>query len=424
MNTLWCVVADDFTGAGDSVIQFTEPARSVRLVLDPLSVKKYAKNAAALVVDTDSRFAPEDEAYSKVLRTVRQLRDRGVRKFYKKIDSTLRGNVAAEIAAVMDAGDYECAVVAPAAPKNGRTVAGGICLVGGVPVSATASLRDPFTPVSDPRVASLLEPRFPGAVGSLSLEQIRSGPEAIRALMGEYRARGVRVVVADSETIDDLRNVATLANVSGLLFAGSSGLAETLAERARIPDRSGLLPIIARGKALFVIGSITETSAAQCKNLVEAGGVTEVVLDSGAALAEPQKERARLRAAVRAADPEKSVLVRTSGLYDSDLTSKVNKEAGSALSRFIGSLAPVLLRERKAQFLFASGGDTAARIALSLGLSNIEFNAELLPGIPFGSFRYGISGKTVYFVSKSGGFGSPSAMSDALSMITSKERVV
>lgn len=424
MNSLWCVIADDFTGAGDSAIQFGERGKPVRLIFDPARVRSYARGAAALVVNTDTRFDAPEAAYERVLRMAGILKSNGIVNFYKKIDSTLRGNLASEIDAVMAAASYRFAVVAPSAPRNGRTVAGGVCLVNGKPVSSQDSARDPFTPVSDARVAALFASRFPGAVRELGLEAVRSGTAALRAAVEAALAGGARILIADAQTMEDLASVAGLSSMSGALFVGSSGLAEALAATRRVAPAALSLPALDLGRALFVIGSVTPTSAVQCRTLIQSGGAAEIVVDAAAACADRAAERKRLLSLARAVSGDRALLVRTSGLDTPGAASLADKDAGAAISRFLGELVPALLRLRGAEFLFASGGDTAARIAVALGAREIDFTAEILPGLPFGSFRLGPFRRRLYFVSKSGGFGQPTAMADALALVASRAETV
>jgi D-threonate/D-erythronate kinase len=84
-----------------------------------------------LSVSTESRDLSEDE----IVHRMRLLAEKagGARLILKKIDSTLRGNVNAEIAAAMEAFQCATAVVTPAFPDMGRTVLRGHLHINGVP---------------------------------------------------------------------------------------------------------------------------------------------------------------------------------------------------------------------------------------------------------------------------------------------------
>jgi len=417
MKSDWTIIADDFTGAGDSAVQFGSSGRPVRLLMEDRRGGKSSRDLAAVVVDTDTRYLSAADAYARVAGAVKALSAAGARRFYKKMDSTLRGNPADELAAVMDEVGCRFAVVAPSAPRNRRTVSGGICRVAGQPLGETAVARDPFTPVTESRISKLFERRFPGAVRELPIETVRAGKATLASETAAALVGGARVLVADAETMDDLKAVATLSDAEGVLFAGSSGLAEALADNGAAGKPE--LPKLPRGRALFVIGSVTPTSAVQCERLVRLGGAFELVVDSAAALADPAAEKRRLLALLSKAPARRALLIRTSGSDTPASAALADKAAGVAISRFLGELTVEVARLRGVRFLFASGGDTAARIARALGAPYIDFFSEILPGLPFGFFRSAVLGRRVYFVSKSGGFGDQNAMADSLAMVAS-----
>ena len=74
-----------------------------------------------------------------------------------KIDSTLRGNWSAELAALVDAGRR--VVLIPSHPLAGRVCAGGVVYVNGVPVADSELGNDPRLPVRSSRPSEAL----PGA---------------------------------------------------------------------------------------------------------------------------------------------------------------------------------------------------------------------------------------------------------------------
>ena len=420
MDTYWTIIADDFTGAGDSAVQFGSVGGPVRLLLDAPTEKNRGHIVAAIVVDTETRFLDAEEAYNRVAAVTLDLRKTGSGSFYKKIDSTLRGNPADEIAAMMDAAGYRFAVVAPSAPLNKRTVVNGICYVDGQPLSATAVAQDPFTPVTESRVSSVLERRFPGTVRELGLKLVRSGKEALDARITEELNRGARVFVADAETVHDLTIIAELSSRKDVLFAGSSGLADAIAKNnlERKPSIGLPLPFFPRGKTLFVNGSVTPTSDVQCEYLNRMGGVFELTVSSLSALSDPAGEKKRLLDLIAKAPPECSLLIHTSRVDGPGTNELSIKTAGFAVSCFLGDLVLEAVRQRGIGFLFVSGGDTAARIMKVLGAEDIEFVSEIFPGLPFGYFRSVSLERRICFISKSGGFGDRDAMAKSLAIVS------
>ena len=237
------VIADDLTGAGDTGLQFGKRGLRTVVLLDLPAAGGMGGPASGLaeadvlVVDTDSRAASTDAAYRRVREAASALLARGVAQLYKKVDSTLRGNVGSEIDALLDETGASAALVAPAFPANGRTVAGGRLLVHGVPLAETDFARDPIWPARDSHVPAILAAQTRRPVGQVELATIRGGAVAIAAAVEAGRRRdGVQVFVLDAVRSDDLAAVArtVVASAGRWIGVGSAGLAEHL------PDALGL----------------------------------------------------------------------------------------------------------------------------------------------------------------------------------------
>ena len=98
MRAGYMVLADDLTGACDTAVKFASGDGSVRLVLSDLrSAAAESGPTGVLAYSTESRALASVEAYR---RTRDAAQATGCRPIYKKVDSTLRGNVGAEIDAL------------------------------------------------------------------------------------------------------------------------------------------------------------------------------------------------------------------------------------------------------------------------------------------------------------------------------------
>ncbi|MFL6055165.1 MAG: four-carbon acid sugar kinase family protein, partial [Actinoallomurus sp.] len=132
------IVADDLTGAGDSAAPFAAHS-SVAIAV---AAEADWPAADIVAVDTDSRYAAQEVAAERVTAALRRTADSGARAF-KKIDSLLRGNVAAEVraAATALAGSRRpaLAVVAAAFPATGRITRNGVVHVDGRPLTGRRS---------------------------------------------------------------------------------------------------------------------------------------------------------------------------------------------------------------------------------------------------------------------------------------------
>src|SRR5829696_6365168 len=169
------IIADDLTGAADTGVQLARAGYRTAVAFRDAPIPP-AEDLDAVALDTDSRAMPAGFAAKRVMEAGHTVRH--ARIVYKKLDSTLRGPIAAELAAALGASGRDRAVVAPAFPAAGRTTVDGVQLVRGVPVHETEAKNDPRTPVREGHVPTLLATAFPSVV-SLSVEDL-ANPAAVR----------------------------------------------------------------------------------------------------------------------------------------------------------------------------------------------------------------------------------------------------
>lgn len=140
------VLADDLTGALESGAAFAH--RGVRASVNIL--KAHRTGQPVLVVDTETRHTSEAEAAGRVERLASSTK---ARLIYKKTDSTLRGNIRAELHALSQRGPV---LYVPAYPELGRTLHDGCLHVHGIPVEETPFARDPLHPIRSGNIAALV----------------------------------------------------------------------------------------------------------------------------------------------------------------------------------------------------------------------------------------------------------------------------
>ena len=214
------IFADDLTGAADSAAGFIGKASGVVVALN----ERVQVRAQVLAIDLDTRMLSEDAACEKVEQAFSSRRAREAGILFKKIDSTLRGHVAAELRAARKAlGAKRPILFAPAFPAQGRTVRNGHVRVNGKP--------------------------------------LRGGNLA--RLVGRED-----ISVCDAETDSGLRAIARkgLALSPRPLFVGSAGLARALA--AALPRRRNVRPtLLPRGPIAVVVGSASRVSVRQAKRV-------------------------------------------------------------------------------------------------------------------------------------------------------------
>src|SRR6266404_9236036 len=178
------IIADDLTGAADCGIVFAVAGLPTFVSFGHLrtNVLDGWDETRVVAVDTDSRGLAVGAAVERVLGAAREACRTGSRVLYKKIDSTLRGNVGAEIEAthraVVEARGRALVILSPAFPSTGRTVRDGRVLVNGIPLDQTelwqkSGMTGPADPVAMLSAAGL-------QTVHLGLPPVRTGlPEAL-----------------------------------------------------------------------------------------------------------------------------------------------------------------------------------------------------------------------------------------------------
>lgn len=390
------VIADDLTGAADTGVQFVHAGYRTAVFFRATEVLEDGLDA--VVFDTDSRAMPAGFAAKRVVDVAHAAH--GARIVYKKLDSTLRGNVAAELAAALGGARRDRVVVAPAFPAAGRTTVGGIQRVHGVPVDETEMANDPHTPVREAHVPSLLADAFT-SVGLLSVEDLAE-PDLVRGAVEDYEC-----VVADAERDADLEVIVrTVPDPAGLLWAGSAGLALALGSvypgpyagttRAR---RTPVRPI------LVVVGSLSGVAREQVRRLVEAYGEVDVPVDSKA----PNAVREAVGAARRALAGGTCAVVHSP---------EERSASGESVLGSLSEVAALLSEEGLFEGLVLTGGATAVGIAQRLGASGIRLEGEVETGVPMGL----LAGPRPYpVVTKAGGFGRPDTLLGAVEALSMEE---
>jgi uncharacterized protein YgbK (DUF1537 family) len=233
------LLADDLTGALDSAAPFAAARGPVRVV------RQVPPDDAAddLALDSETRDAEAGEAARRAALLAPWLA--GASLAFKKIDSRLRGQPVAEIAATVAAGRFRTAVVAPAFPAQGRVTRGARQFVrraDGGWEDAGVDLR--------------------GGLEDLGLPVTTAPPRP-----------GGGVFLCDAATEADLAAIA--ARRPGLahpvLWCGTAGLARALAGPAGAP-RPARLP----RPAVVLCGSPHPASRAQLAALPSAGAAISV----------------------------------------------------------------------------------------------------------------------------------------------------
>ncbi len=399
------VIADDLTGAADTGVQFCPAVGPVHLTGASQAMADAADMpAAGLALFTNTRHAEATAAADVVGRTAGWVRRRAPRRIYKKIDSCLRGNLGAELDALLAAVAADACLVAPAFPQQGRVTVDDVHRINGVPVADTEIGRDPQCPVHESRLSVLLARQSRLKVGRVNLERVDAGPAAAATDVRRLLDDGCRHIVFDAAHASHLDTIARVAEdaSSRVLPVGSAGLAVSLAKILQ----AGGTPTVAPGrphihKWLFVCGSASRVMADQVAALAHATGwphhaVAPSILDAAIESAAYHS----LVATLSSIERDKSLVLSIASVPSDGPT----VDPGRVVERF-ADMARTLTIARQPEAIFLSGGDTAEAFCRAMDASALLLREEILPGLVRGNFVGGpLDGLPV--VTKAGAFGS------------------
>ncbi|MGE5590486.1 MAG: four-carbon acid sugar kinase family protein [Bacillota bacterium] len=413
------VIADDLTGAMDTALQFGKAGHRTVVSLTGMG-PLHDCVVDVIVVSTDSREISPSAAYKAVWSATREMAASGILRFYKKVDSTLRGHVATDLDAMLDALGYSRALFCPSFPESGRILVGGYHLVHQVPLQRTELTSDPGARFKTSYVPGFLQENSRRPVGHISLGTVMAGSDEILAAMGAAFASRQQILVADAATREDLSAVAHAADLFGepLLLAGSAGLAEEVAARLeRVGDPPVFLgssgPSRSDRPVLFVSGSTTEVNREQVGYLLAQGEVAVIAGNAAALLSGDVGEQSRVMEAVVASlrsgrdtlvlSAPDSEAVRA-GLTAGDLMGYTPQETRRVLAGALAVLVARILGQVRVAGLTVTGGEVSSQVLHALGASQIELVGEVQAGVPLGRvLRPGLP--PLALVTKSGSLG-------------------
>ncbi|MGI5846280.1 MAG: four-carbon acid sugar kinase family protein [Alphaproteobacteria bacterium] len=431
-----CVIADDLTGANDTGIQFAKHGLSTIVALNTDMLDRTADRADVIVVNTDTRWQNAANAYERIRHVTEMLNRAGVSWIYKKIDSTLRGNIGAELDAVMDVIKPKAAFVVPAFPATGRVTLGGTQLLRNIPLHKTEVALDLLSPVKESHIPTLLSQQSRRCVGYVPLDMVKPGVCALRRSLLTGIDQGEEVLVVDAETQEELHIIMKAIVTLGckVVVAGSAGAAAELPRaldmtRSIEPRRDSDVP-----KAVLVIaGSVNPTTREQLEYAGSVLGLSSIDINVQSILSGIGEDLNRNdlidivcselseghRVILSLQPFERSLIDREGPLSADHTTCSQAKnwsnevENSRKIMDYLGTLASQILSRCGTVGLILTGGDTAYAVCRNLGAVGIMLIDEITPGVPVGCLLDGpYSGLTI--VTKAGGFGGVHVIAEAM----------
>lgn len=411
------VIADDITGANDTAVQFSKHNISSCVRIDFDQKKLLKETADVIVIDTDSRDIAPAAAYDRVKTVCEVLQHSGVKNIYKKVDSTLRGNLGAEIEATAAVFQPEVVVIAPAFPSNQRITVGGYHLLNQIPIELTEIARAPKSPVDESRIVELLHKQTDVKIGLISLHTVMKGLEAVKQGIKHCLERKESWIVFDAVLDEHLELIVKATqDFHKVLWVGSAGLAEQLPAFYQWSAEANKKVITAKGPVLVIAGSVSKVTQAQVSEALRLSNIELIKVNVANLFQDAELEITQCtRQAQALLEQGKDILI-ASAVNDGDVSAavaagkccglsniEVSEQTAVALGDIVAQLADYQLAG-----MILTGGDTAIHVCRSLEAEAIEVLEEVAVGIPLGRLVGGrCNGLQV--VTKAGAFGQEDA---------------
>lgn len=384
------LIADDFTGANDSGIKIVQRGYDASISLD--SYENLESNIN--IIDTETRNLNENQAYDIVEKTISNLKSLSdYLVIYKKVDSTLRGNIKSEYEAIIKYLNPEYVIFAPAHPNLGRTTKGAIQYVNGKKLLDTEFSQDPEKPVTNDDIRNILSDK----THHHFLDEIR-GNLSIKSGVNTF----------DCEIYDDLLKIAQKSLELGqkILFIGSAGLCDALFDE-----------LIIKKPAVAIVGSVSsqnKESIDYCKKM--GVSVLEITLMDYA----KNRYKEKINEAIELLKENKDVIIVTSKdrkdyIETLEYLKKNGLKTDLVLSKLLESISTSLINNVDISGVFTSGGTTSIEFLKSIGAKGTNLVNEIENGVIMNKIK-GLD-KDLYLVTKAGAFGNKKTIYNSLNEI-------
>ncbi len=401
------VICDDLTGAMDAGMQMAEVGMSVTVVLEIKNTNKAADISDVIMINTESRNISQYEAYKRIENTIHIIKEEKIKLIYKKIDSTLRGNIGIELNAVLN--DYDMIAFVPALPYNGRTTKDGYHYINDKLLTETDLAKDPFSPITSSCISEIISRQSSAEISVIKLSEVRKGSHHVANLIKEMFGDKFKIIVFDciaQSDLKDIYNALKLCDIK-ILPCGSAGMFEIMAEdigsirNEHIKSyKQDTCPI------LIVSGSPAEASKRQIE-YAKRVGIEILYLKEYDNKEVEQVSRKAIEILnsgndliIDGAGESKATLLKQ---YSGD---KALLEKKSHMVRYaISEICKNILNNAKINGIAIFGGDTTKSIIDTIGGWGIKIEGVVEPYISSG-YICGGQFEGLLIISKAGGFGS------------------
>lgn len=379
-------VCDDSTGANASAILLNKLRFKTLSAINQNDLPNYS-GYDSLAVSTDSRAVDKEVAKTRVLDVLKSFKNEEIIVLNKRIDSTLRGNLGAELNAFAEMFPKRKIAVVPAFPKSGRVCIDGQVYVNGVLLEKTDVAKDPKMPISTSDAKTLIMKQFNGTLFNIfksDYSDYNVFKQMVKRAYERYDG-----VVFDAETNEDIDLISRiLVDLDLDIITVDPGAFTFYYTRAKTKK------MITKDKYLYIVGSVTDTTYKQIHYVMDKDIFHLIPLDPLDLLEERNLDSLTSRVIDICYQAQHNHLVLSSfDIYNRVILDlfKIAKEkkievdeVSKRINQSLIKIAEAVIDEFKIKGVFSSGGDTTLSFLLDNDAKGIELVDEVMPLCVYG----------------------------------------
>lgn len=426
------IIADDLTGANATGALLQKINYTAYTVMNTERLElNNQEDCDCILYPTDSRGVSPELAYNRVYNVSKLLQQEEIQIYSKRIDSTLRGNLGSETDAFLDSfANERIAVAVPCFPDSGRIVCGGYMLVNGIPLHKTSAAIDPKTPVTTSKVADIYRAQSKYPVASLDMEDLRKGQEHIMASILKLKEEGIRIIIFDCVSQEDLDLIADAVIESKISYIAvdPGPFTMTVVRKSIVPRTTEAV-----SRILAVVGSVNPVTSAQAEEFLLSQNIYHVFAKTEHFLKSEESREVEIDRIVQdilkhCQDYEVCSVI-GDGIYPENridfnkYTKQTGKDSDELCKIINNALAEITRKlvdfQQNFKGIYSSGGDVTVAICQNFQASGIRLLGEVLPLAAYGEILGG-DYDGIKIVTKGGMVGEPGAMRECISYLKEK----
>jgi uncharacterized protein YgbK (DUF1537 family) len=410
------IVADDLSGANDTGVKFTKKGYNASVsIINKQPTIVIPDNIDVFVVDTETRELESEHAREKLNSILKKLRIDQDDFVYKKVDSTMRGNIGAEIEEIMKYLKKDICIFSPSFPSHQRVTIDSYLVVDQKPLGKSDYSSNHLNQEENSFIPFLLKKQTDFPVGQIDLKDVAKGQKIILLKINDLYQKGNKIIVIDSTNEEHLKDIfaSGLKFDGSVLFSGSAGLANHFPKNNNRPEKLNENIENTKSPVIVVAGSRNSVVGQQVGYLKNSLNLPEIKIELEQIFSDRDSILENYTAkSIELINAGQDLLIYTDAIYNErqSINNKLMvkyhlgfRELEIEIKKIFSKLTSEIIKNTKARNLILTGGDVALGVCKELGIYNLNIFDELLPGIPLAIANY--KNYKLNIITKAGGFG-------------------